>query len=58
MIFDQQAQYGLDCTYFTSTFDTLGELIQAVIHSGQDPNCEIQKDGIGIGETAWDHIQE
>mgnify|MGYP003634596576 CR=1 FL=1 len=50
--------YSLDCKYFNSKFDTLNELVDFVISSGQDPNYEITKNGVGIGEECWDFIVE
>ncbi len=49
--------YSLDCSYFTKTFPTICDLIEYIIVYGIDPNYEITKDGIGIGEMAIDFIQ-
>jgi len=49
--------YSLDCSYFTETFNTIGELINHVMISGSDPNYEITKDGNPTGEMAIDLIQ-
>lgn len=48
--------WGLDCSYYKKTFDTLNELIEDVRTSGMDPNYEVTRDGVGTGEDAWDHI--
>ncbi len=42
--------YSLDCSYFTETFNSIGELVNYVMSSGMDPNYEITKNGVGIGE--------
>jgi len=49
--------YSLDCSYYQKSFSTLDELINDVITSGMDPNYEITKDGVGIGDQAIDLIQ-
>ena len=47
--------YSLDCSYFTETFGSIGELINYVI-SGSDPNYEITKNGNPTGEMVIDLI--
>ena len=49
--------YSLDCSYYTKTFLSIGELIEDVISSGMDPNYEITRDGKKTGELAIDLIQ-
>lgn len=49
--------YSLDCIYFEKEFNTIDELIDDVMISGMDPNYEITKNGVGIGENAIDLIQ-
>ena len=49
--------YSLDCSYYDDEFDTIDELIDNVVSSGMDPNYEITRYGIGIGEQAIDLIQ-
>ena len=49
-------QYGLDCSYYDKTFDSINELISEVIISGMDPNYEITKDGVLTGEILADLI--
>jgi hypothetical protein len=48
--------YGLNCSYYTKTFPTIEQLVDDIINSGMDPNYEITKNGISIGEMASDHI--
>ena len=48
--------YSLDCNYYQKNFPTLRELLDDVVQSGMDPNYELTKNGVGLGETAWDHI--
>jgi len=50
--------YSLDCNYYHTTFDTLEQLLFDVLASGMDPNYEITKDGVGIGEKLKDHLVE
>ena len=49
--------YSLDCSFFDREFHTINELIDHIINFGCDPNYEITKNGVGIGEQAWDYIQ-
>ena len=44
--------YSLDCSYYTKTFKTLDELITDIMMSGMDPNYEITKDNVGMGEAS------
>jgi len=48
--------YSLKCSYYTAKFSTINELIADIIESGMDPNYEITKDGVGIGEEAINYI--
>jgi hypothetical protein len=48
--------YSLDCSYYTAEFETLEELIEAVMLGGMDPNYEITENGDGIGEELIDYI--
>ena len=48
--------YSLDCNYYTKQFNSLNELIDDVMMFGMDPNYEITKDNVGIGEMAIDYI--
>jgi hypothetical protein len=48
--------FSLDCNYYNKEFSSIEELIDDVITSGMDPNCEITEDGEGIGEQAIDLI--
>lgn len=48
--------YSLDCSYFTETFGSIGELVNYVMSSGMDPNYEITKNGNPTGEMAIDLI--
>ena len=50
--------YSLNVEWYPYTFDTISELIYNIMDSGMDPNYEVTRDGKGIGETAWDFIQE
>ena len=48
--------YSLKCNYFDKEFDSIEDLLDHIQHGGMDPNYEITKNGVGIGETAWDLI--
>jgi len=48
--------YSLDCSYYTAEFETLDELIEAVMINGMDPNYEVTFNGEGIGEKAIDYL--
>ena len=48
--------YSLDCSYYTAEFETLDELIEAVMINGMDPNYEVTFNGEGIGENIGDLI--
>lgn len=48
--------YSLDCSYYTVEFDTIEELIEAVMINGMDPNYEVTFDGKGTGEYLYDFI--
>jgi hypothetical protein len=49
--------YSLDCSYYTAEFETLEELIEAVMLGGMDPSYEVTFNGEGIGEQLIDLIQ-
>ena len=49
--------YSLKCSYYKAEFKTIDELITDIIESGMDPNYEITKDGVGMGEEAINYIQ-
>ena len=36
--------YGLNCSYYTKTFSTIGQLVDDILSSGMDPNYEITKE--------------
>ena len=48
--------YSLDCSYYDKSFDTIQQLVDSVISSCMDPNYEITKNGVGIGEELTDFI--
>jgi len=48
--------YSLNCSYYSAQFKCIGELISHILISGMDPNYEITKDGVGIGDFAIEHI--
>ena len=48
--------YSLNCDYYNREFSTLNELLNDIMESGMDPNYEVTRDGVGVGETAWDYI--
>jgi predicted AlkP superfamily phosphohydrolase/phosphomutase len=49
--------YSLNCSYYKNEFYSIDELVNDVMISGMDPNYEITKDGVGIGEMVIDLIQ-
>jgi len=49
--------YSLQSSYYDKEFSTLELLIEDVTTNGMDPNCEVTRDGVGIGENAIDFIQ-
>jgi len=49
--------YSLNCNYNNAMFPTLIKLMEYVMESGMDPNCEIMYNGKGTGEYAIDLIQ-
>lgn len=49
--------YSLDCPYFNKSFNTLDELLEYVIESGQDPNYNITYNGDSTIEQLIDLIQ-
>jgi hypothetical protein len=48
--------YSLDCKDYTKEFHTINQLVDDIITSGMDPNYEVTKDGVGVGEEAIDFI--
>ena len=48
--------YSLKCDYYQKEFNSLNDLIENIVISGQDPSYEITKNGKGIGEEATDFI--
>ena len=48
--------YSLDCEWYPYTFSTISELIYNIMDNGMDPNYEITRDGVGIGEEAIDFL--
>ena len=50
--------FGIACKHYTKTFETVEELIQDIIESGQDPTYEITRDGKGTTEILTDLIIE
>jgi hypothetical protein len=49
--------YSLNCVYFDQEFDTLADLLDYIVSSGQDPDYEITRGGRGTGEMAIDLLQ-
>jgi hypothetical protein len=54
--FKLTTMYTLDCEYYDKEFTTIALLIKDIMETGMDPNYEIMKDDIGIGELANDFI--
>jgi hypothetical protein len=48
--------YSLNCSYFNEEYNSINELVNDVIRRGMDPNYEITKNGLGIGEDCVDFI--
>ena len=48
--------YSLDCDYYNKEFSTINELIKDIIETGMDPNYEVTKNNVGVGEQATDFI--
>ena len=48
--------YSLDCSYYTAEFETIDELIEAVMLNGMDPNYEITFNGQATGEQVSDSL--
>jgi hypothetical protein len=48
--------WGLNCKYYTKTFNTLDELIEDIMSSVIDPNYEIFRNGKITSEMAIDFI--
>ena len=48
--------YSLDCSYYTAEFETIEELIEAVMINGMDPNYEVTFNGKGTGENLDDYL--
>lgn len=49
--------YSLKCSYYTKKFNSIYELLDAIIADGMDPNYWVLKDGKSIGTKAIDLIQ-
>lgn len=49
--------YTLDCSYYSKSFVSIGELINDILISGMDPNYPILINGEPTGEMAIDFIQ-
>jgi len=49
--------YSLNCDYYDREFETIDELVDDVISSGQDPNYVIMYNGVGTGSMVIDFIQ-
>ena len=53
-----KVRYGLDCSYYTETFETLEQLWDHVLQVGMDPSCKIRtvRDGKSTIEcqTLWE----
>ena len=45
--------YSLKCDYYDKEFETIDELLQDILNSGMDSSYEITKDGLVIGESAF-----
>lgn len=45
--------YSLKCNYYNKCFNTLEQLINDVLNSGQDPNYEITFNGQPTGEILF-----
>ena len=48
--------YSLDCSYYTAEFETIEELIEAVMINGMDPNYEVTFNCKGTGENLGDYL--
>tara|TARA_R110000868_G_scaffold374469_1_gene638965 strand:+ start:266 stop:448 length:183 start_codon:yes stop_codon:yes gene_type:complete len=49
--------YGLKCSYYTKTFNSIMELVDDVVTSGMDPNVKITRNGKVTNERPIDLIQ-
>jgi len=49
--------YGLKCSYYTKTFNSIMELVDDVVASGMDPNVKITCNGKVTNERPIDLIQ-
>lgn len=49
-------KYGISNPYFTDTFDTIQDLIEAVVNFGADPNYNITINGRETAEMLIDLI--
>lgn len=54
---NENKKWGLDCPDYGRTFDTLQELIDDVLSSGQDPNYVITYEGKPEGEKLINYIE-
>tara|TARA_B110000908_G_C10266279_1_gene464289 strand:+ start:5541 stop:5702 length:162 start_codon:yes stop_codon:yes gene_type:complete len=48
--------YTLNCKYYSKEFNSINDLITDITTSGMDPNYEILKNGLKIGEKAINYI--
>tara|TARA_R110002049_G_scaffold205353_1_gene375927 strand:+ start:116 stop:271 length:156 start_codon:yes stop_codon:yes gene_type:complete len=46
--------YSIDCNYYQKEFKNIDDLLNDIQISGQDPNCEITKNGNKTGEMIID----
>jgi len=49
--------YSLKCNYYKKEFPTIEELAEDVASTGMDPNYEVTRDGVGIGEEIIDFLE-
>lgn len=54
----KQNKYGLDCSYFTKTYDTIEQLIEGALAGGVDPSMDITLNGKPTGEQLIDQMVE
>lgn len=57
IIKNNKHMYSLRCSYYTKKFNSIYELLDAIIADGMDPNYWVLKDGKSIGTKAIDLIQ-
>ena len=49
--------YSLDCGYYKEEFNTVDELIEAVLSGGMDPNYELTYNGEPTGEQLFELME-